>query len=630
MTQRAWTLKKRHWDEMPQMLRKQHWMKSLLQQEGVSETRSHWKTVKRRTSHKQLTSLSRAPTRDTSKDCFAIFGEVRTHFAVTEGDYVEHKTLYEAKQGDNWDQWHREMKDEVKALQDNETWNLVRPPTDSDVIPGKRVYKVKLGPSGQVDKNKARYVAKGFKQVEGLDYFETFAPNYKPEAFRILLQLSAKQGHVMHQFDVKTAFLHSPIEEEVYLEQPQEFVKQGSDGEKLVCRLNKSIYGLKQAANNWYKEPGKLPTETGVHQNQEWPLLDRKSGDRGSHFYLGLGWRHPSGIKKHDSDLRCKKGTGSNISHGRQGEITLVSGSKNQTRRGQSHSRPRTLHRNNAWAVSNGSMQSLRNSSWFEFEFQTTQNGDEEVDQRIYRILVGSLLYLAKQKRQDIMFTVNILSRHMNAPTNQHWICGKRILRYLQCSKGLKLTYTKEASYDLVGESDADWSGDVNDRRSTTGYYFKLNGRGAALSWGVKKQTTVALFSSEAECQGMAAAAVQEALYLKQILEDFGIQQKLPLAIGEDSQSCIKLCRNPAMHKRSKHIETKFYFIQDKTEGGTISIHYVPTDKMAAKIFTISLPVSKVETVRTVLMGTDCTHSAQVSVGVLEHRSNYSLKLSEN
>ena len=145
-------------------------------------------------------------------------------------------------------------------------------------------------------------------------------------------------------------------------------------------------------------------------------------------------------------------------------------------------------------------------------KLQTAQNGDEEVDQRIYRSLVGSLLYLAKQTRPDIMFTVNILSRHMNAPTNQHWMCGKRLLRFLQGSKGLKLTYTKEASYDLVGESDADWSGDVNDRKSTTGYYFKLNGRGAALSWGVKKQATFALSSSEAKYQ---AAAVQEALYLK-------------------------------------------------------------------------------------------------------------------
>ena len=209
------------------------------------------------------------------------------------------------------------------------------------------------------------------------------------------------------------------------------------------------------------------------------------------------------------------------------------------------------------------------------------------------------------------MFTVNILSRHMNATTNQHWMCGKKLLRYLQGSKGLKLTYTKEASYDLVGESDADWSGDVNDRKSTTGYYFKLNGRGAALSWGVKRQDAVALSSSEAEYQGMAAA-VQEALYLKHLLEDFGIQQKHPIAIGEENQSFIKLFQNPVMHNRSKHIETKFHYVRDKAEDGTISIHYVPTDKMAAEIFTKSLPVSKVETFKTVLMGTDSTQSAQV------------------
>ena len=120
------------------------------------------------------------------------------------------------------------------------------------------------------------------------------------------------------------------------------------------------------------------------------------------------------------------------------------------------------------------------------------------------------------------MFTVYILSWHMNATTNQHWLGRKRFLRYLQGSKGLRLTYTKEASYDLQVESDSDWSGDVNDRKSTTGYYFKLNGRNAALSWGVRKQATVALPSSEAEYQVMAAA-VQGALYLKQLLEDFGI-----------------------------------------------------------------------------------------------------------
>ena len=131
---------------------------------------------------------------------------------MTEADYVEPKTVYEAKYGDHWDKWHKAMKDEVKALQDNETWNLVRPPTDRDVITG-NYFEVKLGPSGQVDKYKERFVAKGCKQVEKLDYFETFLPTCRPEKFKILLHLSAKQGHVVHYVDVKAAFLHSPIEE---------------------------------------------------------------------------------------------------------------------------------------------------------------------------------------------------------------------------------------------------------------------------------------------------------------------------------------------------------------------------------------------------------------------------------
>ena len=162
-----------------------------------------------------------------------------------------------------------------------------------------------------------------------------------------------------------------------------------------------------------------------------------------------------------------------------------------------------------------------------------------------------------------------------------------------------------------MGESDADWSGDVNNRKSSTSYHFKLNGRGAVLNWGVKNKATVALSSSEAKYQGMSAA-VQEALYLKQFLENFGIQQKQPVAIGEDNQSCIKLWQNSVMHKRRKHIETKFHFNRDKTEGGTVSIHYVPTDKMASDIFTKFLSVSKLETFRTVWMETDSTQSAQV------------------
>ena len=125
---------------------------------------------------------------------------------------------------------------------------MVERPEDKNVIPGRWVYKVKTKADGSLEKCKARYVAKGFKQIEGTDYSKTFAPTSKPETFRLILSLAAKENFVVRQMDVKSAYLHPEIKEEIYLEQPSGFEKIDPTGKKLVCRLNKSIYGLKQAA----------------------------------------------------------------------------------------------------------------------------------------------------------------------------------------------------------------------------------------------------------------------------------------------------------------------------------------------------------------------------------------------
>ena len=177
------------------------------------------------------------------------------------------------------------------------------------------------------------------------------------------------------------------------------------------------------------------------------------------------------------------------------------------------------------------------------------------VDERLYRSLVGSLPYIAKQTRPDIVWIVNVLSRFMDKPSNTHWLAGKRVLRYLQATKSFKLVYSRDGDFNLHVESDADWSGDHDDRRSTTGYFFKLGLSRGAVSWQTKKQQTMALSSCEAEYQGLAAA-VQEATFLRSLLCEMGFEQSQPTIIGEDNQSCIKLATNPVMHKRSKHIDT--------------------------------------------------------------------------
>ena len=139
------------------------------------------------------------------------------------------------------------------------------------------------------------------------------------------------------------------------------------------------------------------------------------------------------------------------------------------------------------------------------------------VDETLYRSLVGSLLYIAKQTTPNIVWIVNVLSRFMDKPANFHWLASKRVLRYLQATESLKPVFSRDSDYNLTGESDADWSGDHDDRRSTTGYFFKLGFTEGAASWQTKKKQTAALSCCEAEYQGLAAT-VQEATFLRSLM----------------------------------------------------------------------------------------------------------------
>ena len=181
------------------------------------------------------------------------------------------------------------MQAEYDSLMDNKTWTLVNEPENQQVLPGKCVYKVKYRADGQVDKLKSRYVAKGYAQVEGLDFFDTYAPTCKPETFQILLATAAQKDLQLGQMNVKSAYLHSNIEEEFYLEHPQGFVKKANSGQKLVCKLNKSIYVLKQAAKNWYEALiSLLLKERFKRSRNDYCLFVRK--EEGGTFSYVLVW----------------------------------------------------------------------------------------------------------------------------------------------------------------------------------------------------------------------------------------------------------------------------------------------------------------------------------------------------
>lgn len=175
---------------------------------------------------------------------------------------------------------------EIAALYKNQTWDLVQLPKGKNALPCKWVYKVKITPSDGLPKYKARLVAKGFKQQQGIDFDEIFSPVVKMTTLRCVLALVARDDLILHQMDVKTAFLHGDLHEEVYMSQPEGFIEKGK--EQLVCRLRKSLYGLKQAPREWYHKFHSFMLSQGYSRSETDHCLYTKQAKDGSLLFLIL------------------------------------------------------------------------------------------------------------------------------------------------------------------------------------------------------------------------------------------------------------------------------------------------------------------------------------------------------
>lgn len=213
-----------------------------------------------------------------------------------------------------------------------------------------------------------------------------------------------------------------------------------------------------------------------------------------------------------------------------------------------------------------------------------TKNIDEKVINFPYREVIGSLLFLSSVSRPDISFAVNLLSRYVNNPSQQHVNAVKRVIRYLINTRNVCIKYGE--SNDLIGYSDSDFAGDIDTRKSTTGYIFNMNG--GPITWSSQKQKTIALSTTEAEFIA-ACESAKEILWLQQLLLDLGESFEY-VTLYVDNQSAIKLINNPVYHKRTKHIDVKYNFIREKVELGIIQINYISSKDQLADILTKSLP----------------------------------------
>ncbi|KAL0356283.1 UNVERIFIED_CONTAM: Retrovirus-related Pol polyprotein from transposon RE1 [Sesamum radiatum] len=487
--------------------------------------------------------------------------------------------------------WVQAMKEEIKMIEKNDTWELAERPKDKEVIGVKWIYKTKLNADGSIQKHKARLVAKGYSQLPGIDYTETFAPVARLDTIRALVAITANKKWKIYQMDVKSAFLNGYIDEEIYVEQPQGFVAKGC--EEKVLRLKKALYGLKQAPRAWYSRIDNYFMNQGFRRSLSEPTLyvKRQGNDTlivslyvDDLIYTGNNEKMIHDFKEdmmktfEMSDLGLMHFfLGIEINQEKEG-IFICQKKYTET------------------LLKKFKMESCKTvtTPLVTGEKYKKEDGSEKVDGSIYRSLIGSLLYLTAT-RPDIMFATSLLSRFMQSPSQVHYGAAKRILRYLQGTKDFGIWYKSTNDAKLVGYTDSDWAGSADDMKSTSGYTFSLGS--GIFSWASKKQATVAQSSAEAEYIA-AAAASNQATWLRRILEDMGEKQEEPTTIYCDNKSAIAITKNPVQHNRTKHIDIKYHALREATTRGEIELKYCSTEEQLADMFTKALPRDKFEELR--------------------------------
>lgn len=497
-------------------------------------------------------------------------------------------TYEEAVTGNNSQNWKKAIEEELRSHERNNTWTLTQR-TDKKPITCKWVFCIKRNKEGGIERYKARLCARGFTQVKGLDYTETFSPTTRYDSIRILLSVAASKGLEIEQFDVKTAFLYGELLEEIYMEPPEGIENDASQ----VCKLNKSLYGLKQASRCWNKKFTSFLTTYGF-----------KPCPSDNCVFIG----YFNSIKVllilyvDDGLLLAKDKEILNIilqDLRENFEIKVLQFNSfvgmeiNKTKHCITINQKHYIEN----LINNFNMYDAKGCSTpVNVNVQLCKNEKETVVNFPYREAVGVLLFLSTVSRPDIAYAVNLVSRYVSNPGTIHVNAVKRIIRYLICTRDKSIVY--DCNSELVGYSDSDFAGDLDSRKSNTGYIFLMNG--GPVTWASRKQNTTALSTTESEYMA-ASDAAKEILWLKQFLLDIGEPQNY-VTLYIDNQSAIKLIHNPVFHKRSKHIDVRYNFIREKVDEKIIIIKYVESLCQLADFLTKALPPCKFNFIRDSVM----------------------------
>ena len=482
-------------------------------------------------------------------------------------------------------------------MYENKVWTLVDLPDDRHAIENKWIFKKKTDADGNVTIYKARLVAKGYRQVQRMDYDETFSPIAMLKSVRIMLAIVAFYDYEIWQMDVKTAFLNGFLKEELYMMQPEGFVD--PENANKVGKLQRSIYGLVQASRSWNIRFDEVIKAFGfILTYGEACIYKKVSGSSVAFLIL-----YVDDILLMGNDIEflenVKAYLNKSFSMKDLGEAAYILGIKiyrDRSRRliglSQSTYLDKILKKFNMDQSKKGFLPVLQGMRLSKAQSPTTAEDREKMSVIPYASAIGSIMYAMLCTRPDVNLAISLVGRYQSDPGTEHWTAVKNILKYLKRTKDMLLVYGGDKELIVNGYVDASFDTDPDDSKSQTGYIFTLNG--GAVSWFSSKQSIVAGSTCEAEYIA-ASEAANEGVWMKEFISDLGVIPSAsgPMKILCDDTSAIALAKESRFHKRTKHIKRRFNSIRDLVQVGYIEICKMHTDLNVADPLTKPLSRAK-------------------------------------
>ena len=502
--------------------------------------------------------------------------------AVEEIDQQTPTSYTEAMKSPERERWTEAMDKEIQSHRDNRTWSLTMKPKNHNVVGTKWVFKRKFDDKGRKNIYKARLVAQGFNQIQGIDYDQTFSPVVKWSSLKFILAYAGAYNLEVEQMDVNTAYLNGKLDETIYMQQPTGYTDSRNQGK--VCRLNKSIYGLKQSGRVWYNTLKKILEDSGFIQSLADPCIHYSDSRRCiiAIYVDDLVIISPYKSRINSIKLELKN----SFSMKDLGPIKSILGANINRDENGSISIKQTNYINTLKTKYGSELPTKRYDTPVPEQFIKTLNALPEnatsIDSKTFRQLIGSLIYLSIVSRPDITYAINALAQYAENPRMMHYQLALRILNYvIKTANANFITYKNFTinqednvkSPTVIAYSDASFAPSNSNRKSITGYIIFFNN--SPISWVSKKQSIIADSVPYAEFIAIHTT-IKEATFLNKLANSLNIKID-PITIRSDSRTSIITASEDITTSANKHYETYLLGVREIIKRGYIKLEYVNT-----------------------------------------------------